>query len=33
MMVLLEVAGGHSARNDEADMRLFDCGDKLDNIE
>jgi hypothetical protein len=31
MVVLLEIGGGHSRRDDEADMRDLDRGDKLDN--
>jgi hypothetical protein len=31
MVVLLEIGGGHSRRDDEADMRDLDRGNKLDN--
>jgi hypothetical protein len=31
MMILLEIGGGHSRRDDEADMRDLDRADKLDN--
>jgi hypothetical protein len=31
MVVLLEWRRANPAAKDEADMRLFDCNDKLDN--
>jgi hypothetical protein len=33
MMILLVGGGGHSCRNDEADMRRHRLRDKLDNPE